>query len=183
MPPERSAQLKDEIHEDIRELDALVEEVLLASRLDTRGELANQPVDLLGLVTEEAQRVGAEVLTTTQPSQPYQGDDRLLRRAVRNLLENAKRYGGAQIELELISGPKTVDIAVGDRGPGVPLDQRERIFEPFYRMPGHAEHAGGVGLGLSLVRQIAERHGGKVRCEARQGGGSRFVIALPANKA
>jgi len=47
-------------------------------------------------------------------------------------------------------------------------------------MPGHAEHAGGVGLGLSLVRQIAERHGGKVRCEAREGGGSRFVIALPA---
>lgn len=183
MPPERSAQLKEEIHEDIRELDALVEEVLLASRLDTRGELALQPVDLLGLVTEEAQRVGAEVLTTAQPSQPYQGDDRLLRRAVRNLLENAKRYGGAHVELELTCGPKAVEIAVGDRGPGVPLDQRERIFEPFYRMPGHAEHAGGVGLGLSLVRQIAERHGGKVRCEARQGGGSRFVIALPATKA
>jgi signal transduction histidine kinase len=70
-------------------------------------------------------------------------------------------------------------ISVQDRGPGVPLDQRERIFEPFYRMPGHAEHAGGVGLGLSLVRQIAQRHGGQVRCSAREGGGSQFTLELP----
>jgi signal transduction histidine kinase len=61
----------------------------------------------------------------------------------------------------------------------VPADQRERIFEPFYRLAGHAEHAGGVGLGLSLVRQIAQRHGGRVICAARDGGGSRFVISLP----
>ena len=72
-----------------------------------------------------------------------------------------------------------VEISVCDRGPGVPADQRDRIFEPFYRMPGHAEHAGGVGLGLSLVRQIAQRHGGNVRCEERPGGGSCFVITLP----
>jgi signal transduction histidine kinase len=57
---------------------------------------------------------------------------------------------------------------------------RERIFEPFFRMPGHAEQAGGVGLGLSLVKQIAQRHGGSVRCEGRQGGGSCFVLTLPA---
>ncbi len=73
----------------------------------------------------------------------------------------------------------SVDIVVADRGPGVPEDQRERIFEPFYRMPGHAEHAGGVGLGLSLVRQIARQHDGSVRCEPREGGGSRFIISLP----
>jgi signal transduction histidine kinase len=65
----------------------------------------------------------------------------------------------------------------------VPKDQCERIFEPFYRLPGHAEHAGGVGLGLSLVRQIAQRHGGDVRCEAREGGGSQFVIQLPRHAA
>jgi signal transduction histidine kinase len=183
MPPERAAQLKDEIHQDIRELDSLVEEVLLASRLDARSKLDPQPVDLLGLATEEALRVSADVRATDAPTQPYLGDDRLLRRAVRNLLENARRYGGPDIVLELVSGPSGVQITVGDRGPGVPLDQRERIFEPFYRMPGHAEHAGGVGLGLSLVRQIAEGHGGKVRCEARDGGGSLFVIALPPQTA
>jgi signal transduction histidine kinase len=57
---------------------------------------------------------------------------------------------------------------------------RERIFEPFFRLPGHAERAGGVGLGLALVKQIAERHGGSVRCDARDGGGSCFTLRLPA---
>lgn len=180
MPPERAAQLKDEIHQDIRELDALVEEVLLASRLDARSDLLRQPVDLLGMVTEEASRVGAQVEATPEMSQQgYQADERLLRRAVRNLLENAKRYGGPEIVLELALRQGGIEISVNDHGPGVPEDQRERIFEPFYRLPGHAEHAGGVGLGLSLVRQIAQRHGGSVRCEARADGGSRFVIALP----
>jgi signal transduction histidine kinase len=70
-------------------------------------------------------------------------------------------------------------ICVEDRGPGVPPDQRERIFEPFYRLPGAREREGGVGLGLSLVKTIAERHGGHVRCEAREGGGARFVVELP----
>ena len=58
----------------------------------------------------------------------------------------------------------------------MPEALRERIFEPFFRLPGHAEREGGVGLGLSLVKQIAERHGGSVRCEARDGGGSCFVL-------
>jgi signal transduction histidine kinase len=180
MPPARAAQLKEEIHQDIRELDALVEEVLLASRLDARSDIERQPVDLLGMATEEASRVGAEVeVSAGFPQQPYLADDRLVRRAVRNLLENAKRYGGPDIVLDLRVASGQIELAVCDRGPGVPPDQRDRIFEPFYRLPGHAEHAGGVGLGLSLVRQIAQRHGGSVRCDAREGGGSCFVIALP----
>lgn len=187
MPPERGAQLQQEIHEDIRELDALVEEVLLASRLDARPALDRQPVDLVGLLIEEAQRTGAQVnVDPSQAQTQVQADERLLRRAVRNLLENARRYGRAPVDGEeadvQVSVHQTkgwLDIVVEDRGPGVPDAQRERIFEPFYRLPGHAEHAGGVGLGLSLVRQIAQRHGGSVRCDAREGGGSRFVITLP----
>ena len=72
-------------------------------------------------------------------------------------------------------------IFVADHGPGVPEAQRERIFEKFYRLPGASERSGGVGLGLSLVRSIAERHGGTVRCEDRQDGGkgASFVISLP----
>ncbi|MGE5452645.1 MAG: sensor histidine kinase [Acidobacteriota bacterium] len=183
MPPERAAQLKEEIHQDIAELDALVEEVLLASRLDAKVALSIQPVDLLGMATEEAARVGAEVVTAPSETaiQTYPGDERLLRRAVRNLLENAKRYGGHEpgIVLTLEDSPQAVNIRISDRGPGVPADQCERIFEPFYRMPGHAEHAGGVGLGLSLVRQIARRHGGDVGCDTPPGGGGRFTIRLP----
>ncbi|MDP3223656.1 MAG: ATP-binding protein, partial [Rubrivivax sp.] len=96
-----------------------------------------------------------------------------------NLLENAQRYGGDEVHVQVHSRDGRVEVQVCDRGPGVPEAQRERIFEPFFRLPGHAERAGGVGLGLSLVRQIAQRHGGQVHCEPREGGGSRFVLALP----
>ena len=98
---------------------------------------------------------------------------------MRNLLENARRYGGSEIEVNTERVGDRAQVRVCDRGPGVPAPLRERIFEAFYRLPGHAEQAGGVGLGLSLVKQIAERHGGSVRCEARDGGGSCFVLALP----
>ena len=65
------------------------------------------------------------------------------------------------------------------RGPGVAPEQRERIFEPFHRLPGASEREGGVGLGLSLVRSIAERHGGSVGCDNRDGGGACFTLRLP----
>lgn len=178
-PPERRDKLKQEIDRDIRELDVLIDEVLLASRLDARAGVEREPVDLLGLAAEEAARVDAVL---DGEAVLVQGEERLLRRALRNLLENARRYGGSEAPEITVrhAGAGQVEIRVSDRGPGVPADQRERIFEPFYRLPGHAEHAGGVGLGLSLVRQIADRHGGHVRCEARQPApGSCFVLSLP----
>lgn len=176
--PESRASLKHEIENDIRELDALVEEVLLASRLDAAPQLdRHDPVHLLALAAEEGAYVDAHV---EGADVMVRGDERLLRRALRNLLENAKRYGGtAPPEVTVSTDGREAVLRVCDRGPGVPEDQRERIFEPFYRMPGHAEHAGGVGLGLSLVRQIAERHHGQVRCEGREGGGSCFSLRLP----
>ena len=128
------------------------------------------------MLAEEAARVGASV---DGRATSVSGDERLLRRAVRNLIENAQRYGGGEVEIVLATGAQGVEVRVCDRGPGVPEALRERIFEPFYRLPGHAETAGGVGLGLSLVKQIAERHGGRVRCEPREGGGSCFVLDLP----
>jgi signal transduction histidine kinase len=175
--PVQRVELKREIEANVGELDALVEEVLLASRLDAAETLDRRdPVDLLGLAAEEASRVEVEV---DGPAIQVHGDERLLRRALRNLLENARRYGGAEVSVELVRSSSGAEVRVCDRGPGVPEALRERIFEPFYRLPGHAEQAGGVGLGLSLVRQIAQRHGGSVRCEARPGGGSIFVLALP----
>ena len=70
-------------------------------------------------------------------------------------------------------------LRVCDHGPGVPASQRERIFEPFYRLPGASEREGGVGLGLALVRSIAERHGGSAQCDNCPGGGARFTLRLP----
>jgi signal transduction histidine kinase len=175
-PAQRPA-LRREIDTNIAELDALVEEVLLAGRLDASTALEHRDrVDLLGLLAEEAARVGAEV---QGEDLQVQGDERLLRRALRNLLENAQRYGGNEIQASVERHGNRVQVRVCDRGPGVPAAYRERIFEAFFRLPGHAERAGGVGLGLSLVRQIAERHGGRVRCEPREGGGSCFVLELP----
>jgi signal transduction histidine kinase len=175
--PAQRQILKSEIDTNVAELDALVEEVLLASRLD--GAQTREPserVDLLGLAAEEGSNVDAAV---AGDSVSVIGEERLLRRALRNLLENARRYGGSEIEVVTESTARHARVRVCDRGPGVPEALRERIFEAFYRLPGHAEQAGGVGLGLSLVKQIAERHGGSVCCEGRDGGGSCFVLTLP----
>jgi signal transduction histidine kinase len=175
--PAQREKLKREIDTNVAELDALVEEVLLASRLDASTSLdQHEPVDLLGLAAEEVARVEG---TVDGVPLSVSGDERLLRRALRNLLENARRYGGNDVSVQLERDGERANVKVCDRGPGVPETMRERIFEPFFRLPGHAEQAGGVGLGLSLVKQIAERHGGQVRCEARPGGGSCFLLVLP----
>ena len=177
-------RLRREIDTNVAELDALVDDVLLASRLDASPSVApGAPLDLLGLAAEEAARVGAEVEALGEARQwQVAGNERLLRRALRNLLENARRYGGGEISVLMsMATPAVLQLRVCDRGPGVPPDLRERIFEPYFRLPGHAEHEGGVGLGLSLVRQIAVRHGGTVHCEAREGGGSCFVFRLPVD--
>ena len=176
-PPARRETLRREIDTNIAELDALVEEVLLASRLDASQTLERRErVELLALAVEEAARFEADV---DGVAVTVDGDERLLRRALRNLLENARRYGGGEIALRVQAQGGYAVLRVCDRGPGVPEESRERIFEPFYRLPGHAELAGGVGLGLSLVKQIAERHGGSIGCEARDGGGSCFELLLP----
>ena len=170
--------LKREIHTNIAELDALVAEVLLASRLEGAEDLGRrEAVDLSALAAEEGSRVGA--VLSSPATLPVQGVERLLRRAVRNLLENARRYGSSSIEMTLQQRGGQTELRVCDCGPGVPDAYRERIFEPFFRLPGHAEREGGVGLGLALVRQIAQRHEGSVRCEPRAGGGSCFVLMLP----
>ncbi len=176
-PSDQQAQLQVEVQTNIAELDTLVEEVLLASRLDAHADTAmTESVDLLGLAAEEASHAGAEV---QGDSVTVIGEERLLRRALRNLIENARRYGGGTMEVTVSSESAHAVVQVCDRGAGVPEAYRERIFEPFFRMPGHAEREGGVGLGLALVRQIAERHHGQVQCRPREGGGSCFSLRLP----
>ena len=180
-----------EISRSITELDQLIDEILLASRLDAKQADAEpfESLDLIGLAAEECARANAELgLSVLGQSLVVRGSPRLLRRLIRNLLENAKRYGaneGGQgnVTLDLaqcrICSQESATISVHDRGPGIPPEQRERIFEPFYRLPGASERHGGVGLGLALVKSISELHGGQVRCEARPGGGATFVVALP----
>lgn len=179
-----SPAARDEISRNIGELDQLIDEILLASRLDaSEADMGTiEAVDLTGLAAEECAQVNAELDLaegTDNAALTVPGVSRLLRRAIRNLLENARRYGAGEIAVELGNANGFATVRVNDRGPGVPPALRERIFEPFYRLPGASERNGGVGLGLSLVKSIAERHGGSVRCEDRPGGGASFVIRLP----
>ena len=183
-----SPAMKEEITRNVNELDQLVGEILLASRLDSQqADVGSQEqVDLTGLACEECARVNVPLELGEQPQSLHvQGIAKLLRRMLRNLLENAHRYGGHEgVEVVLQSQTREdrhwVVLRVRDRGPGVPVALRERIFEPFYRLPGVSEREGGVGLGLALVRSIVQRHGGQVRCEDRAGGGAEFVVELPA---
>ena len=175
-------ELRARVAHDIAELDALIGQLLLASRLDTLEALdGREEVDLLALAAEEAARYGADVA-----GEPVcvRGDRRLLHHLVSNLLQNAQRHGGAQDAAVEVSVTRDVDgsarLLVCDRGRGVPLEERERIFEPFYRPAGLVEgETGGVGLGLALVRRIARLHGGDAICVAREGGGSSFEVTLP----
>ena len=168
--------LKEEIARDVAELDDLVEEILLSSRLEAgAGDEPFEEVDLTALAAEECARAGAslsgDVVTV-------KGSPRLLRRLLRNLLENARGHGGAG-PVEVVVRPVRgggAEVHVLDRGPGVAPDLVERIFEPFFRLPGAPN--GGAGLGLSIARQIALRHGGTLVCLPRDGGGTLFRATL-----
>ena len=180
MGTQPSQSARDEIARSIAELDQLIGEILLASRLDSKeadmGTL--ESLDLTGLAAEECARAGAE-LEAGAGTVTVQAVPRLLRRVIRNLLENARRYSDGEVTVTLQRAPGRIVLAVADRGPGVPPEQRQRICEPFYRLPGASERDGGVGRGLALVKSIVQRHGGSVRCDANPGGGARFVVELP----
>lgn len=166
-----------EVVRNLAELDELVEEILLASRLDHVGDMElTERVDLLAVAAEEAARHG---ITATGEQGLVVGDARLLSRLVRNLIQNALRHGAMPVSITVTRLMDTMELRVCDRGPGIPAEEGDRVFEPFYRPHGHGEGQGGWGLGLALVRQIAMRHGGHVRYETPPTGGTCFVVSLP----
>src|SRR6266568_3335021 len=168
---------KSELEQDVAELDALIDEILLASRLDAVKEReADEDVDLLALAAEECARYENAELDGEPVT--VRGDPRLLRRMLRNLLENAKGHGAPPIEVRVSRAGNRAEVTVCDRGPGVSEAERERVFEPFYRHAG-AKESKGAGLGLALVREIARRHGGEARCAPQSGQGSCFIVVLP----
>jgi signal transduction histidine kinase len=175
-----SPTARREISRNIGELDQLIDEILLASRLDAKeADLGTvESVDLVGLAAEECARTQA-TLDVEVTSVMVPGVAKLLRRVVRNLLENARRYGAGEVTLVIRTGQGFATLEVCDRGPGVPEPLQERIFEPFYRLPGASEREGGVGLGLALVKSITLRHGGSVACRNRPDGGACFEMQLP----
>jgi len=160
----------------------------LVRRLTQRLERLRLRVDDLGrgdltarAPVEGRDEVAARVEAAVEgEAVEVRGDPRLLRRLVRNLLENARRHGGTSVEARVARLETGARLTVADRGPGVAPTERERIFEPFYRPPGAPETGASYGLGLALVRQIARAHGGEARCQARESGGTVFEVILGA---
>ena len=147
---------------------------MLTSRLGTLQRLeVSEEIDLLALAAEEAARY--DEVSVSGTSLTVQGDARLLRRVIRNLLDNAIRYGLPPIELSVAAGGENALMQVKDHGPGIAAADRDRIFEPFIRVQTSAPQEKSAGLGLALVRQIARLHGG----DASVSEGSTFSVSLP----
>jgi two-component system, OmpR family, sensor histidine kinase RstB len=170
------AKSKAGLEQDIAELDWLVDEILLASRLDAINEIeAVEEIDLLALAAEECSRYDDVHLEGIPIG--LRGDARLLRRLLRNLLENAKRHGVPPTQVRVARAAGTAVVTVWDNGPGPSQSEFEKVFKPFYRSSSSRTGVG-TGLGLALVRQIAQRHGGDARCVTADDGRSRFIVTL-----
>ncbi|TMB30029.1 MAG: HAMP domain-containing histidine kinase [Deltaproteobacteria bacterium] len=177
------------VAEELDELERLVADVLTASRLD----LAQSPLKRDRFSAEELVQKGRNRILALEPGRDVQadvqaglaleGDEGLLSRALDNLLDNARKYGGGPdkpIRVEARrEGAETV-LAVSDAGEGIPPEELERIFDPFYRGSSVRHRTGGFGLGLALARRVAEAHGGRIRAHNQSGGGARIEMRIPA---
>jgi signal transduction histidine kinase len=174
----KDPKYRAELTRDIAELDLLLDEILLASRLDAVAALdTSEEVDLLALAAEECARY--DECSLEGAAVKVRGDPRLLRRLVRNLIENAKRYGKPPVRVGLRREGPWAELDVVDAGAGIPASERERVFTPFHRLGG-ALAGEGTGLGLSLVRQIARLHGGDAVVAPRPDAASCLRVSLLA---
>ncbi len=162
---------------DLADMNALIAGYLELART-TQAETRVR-VDLAALLDELA--AGAGLVSPAAPPCEVDAGVLALRQIVVNLLQNAQRYaGGAPVELALDCAPGRARIRVCDRGPGIPEDELEKVFRPFYRLEGsRAKATGGTGLGLAIVRQLAETNGWKVNLENRPAGGLEATLELP----
>lgn len=171
---------KTALRQDVAELDSLIDEILLMSRLDAgTHNHADDDVDLVALAAEECAHYPDCELTGSAP--PITGDARLLRHLIRNLLNNAVSHGEPPIGLELAVDGETVIFSVTDRGRGIPARDHDRVFQPFQR-GADRQNVSGHGLGLALVRQIAELHGGTASIRSQPDAGTAVDVALPIRR-
>lgn len=174
--PKRRAALE----QDIAELDTLIDEILLMSRLDAGVQTdLSQSVDLVALAAEECARYENCVVSGNAPE--IAGNPDLLRRMVRNLVENAQKYGAPPIEVEFGASGDQLRMTVIDGGNGIAAADRDKVFQPFYRA-ADKQNVKGYGLGLPLVRQIAEAHGGSVAIADEAEERAAIAVTLPAGK-
>jgi two-component system OmpR family sensor kinase len=174
------ATLVAKLEREIVEMDALVGELLAGARVDA-GALVKVRIGVEDLVRESVERSGlpAVQIELAADAGYVEADATLLSRALAVLLDNAHKHGGARINVRVHREPEHVVFAVEDDGPGIDLADLPRLFEPFARGRGKAPDEGhGVGLGLYLVRRIAEAHGGEAFAQNRPEGGASIGFTL-----
>ena len=168
-----------------RHLGRLVDDLLALGRLDEGGVGCTADVDLDEVVTRESARTQT-VPIVVDHCDPIRlvGNEQLLTRLVRNLIDNAARHTATDVHVALRRNGPTATLDVDDNGPGVPPADRDRIFQRFTRIDeARGRTDGGAGLGLAIARQVARAHGGEVRCDDAPTGGARFSVTLPAPEA
>ena len=173
----------DAMQADLAELDALVGELLGMARLGSEANLQTAPFALapaLAGCVASLDGLAAVELDVDPGLGTVGGDQRMLTRALGNVLRNAQKYAHSRVTLSARPVGDRIEIVVEDDGPGIPLTERERIFEPFYRLDRSRDRAtGGFGLGLSIARKALELHGGSIMAEGATLGGARFVLHWP----
>jgi PAS domain S-box-containing protein len=190
-PPGDAAKLSESLAAAIRytqRLGRLLHNLLDLSRLSSgKLELEVGEVDLTELVhdavarhADQAAEAGSQLVLDVRPGVVGRWDRLRLERVLTNLLSNAFKYGkGQPIELRVERTDGNGRLSVRDHGPGIPLEQQRQIFERFKKAPAKGEKKEGFGLGLYIVRQLVEAHGGTVQVESREGEGATFTVELP----
>ena len=175
------SEAKTKLLDTIEEMNAMIEATLAFAREEAAQE-DTRTVDLTALVQsvcDDLQDLGNNVTLTAADRLTYSCRPIGLKRAIRNVIENAIRYGGGS-RVDIARADDTYTIIVDDDGPGIPEADLERVFEPFMRLDASRnKDSGGIGLGLSIVRSIVRSHGGDVSLQNRTTGGLRVTISLP----
>jgi signal transduction histidine kinase len=176
-----NAQERDKMLGTIAEMDAMIGATLEFARDQSAGE-PRRPTDLVSLlhsVVDDMRDAGLPVCMQTAPPVIYECQPAALKRAVRNLLDNAVKYGKSGT-LQVRRTPRAIEIVIEDDGPGIPEPELARVLEPFYRLEeSRSRKTGGVGLGLAIAQSIVQGHGGALTLSNRRQGGLRVRLSLP----
>jgi len=168
---------------DSARLGHLVDDLLNLARLEARERPRSEPLDLTDLasaaVAAHTNGSAARVELVSAGPVPATGDRDALLRAIGNLLDNALGVADSVV-VEVTESAEGPTVSVADDGPGIPVEERDRIFEPFVRLPRSPR--GGTGLGLAIVRRTVQSHGGTITCDSCPAGGARFTLRLPAER-
>ncbi len=178
-PGDEMQHARDAMVADIEEMDAIIGQFLDFARGENEEKKEHDIGDLVGELAEHYARIGKDVRFIHHRVKPFRFARMAVRRAVANLVDNALRYAGEPVEIELLARNPEVAIEVRDSGPGIPVQEVERLKRPFTRLDDSRSGHGGSGLGLAIVERTAQAHGGRLELEPRSPRGLIARLVLP----